>query len=192
MNLLTFDSRQLRDAPSVRQVLEAIQQARTQSPPVVLVAAMGSSQQQLLDAARKAARQQIVPASTLAEGLRTYHMQLGKQLLAEARRKEAQKLISRHFEELYTLLQGIFLLGELTPHGETMVLSYGERATALILSQALQQREVPTQLLDDRRFYLASAPEAEEFRHQLQEALNQGRVAVIPSALSPLLEPVRP
>ncbi len=64
---------------------------------------------------------------------------------------ETSQQLRRSHEVLKNLLYGIFLVREASPRTMDYVLSFGERSSAYIISQALQQAGIPTEFLDARR-----------------------------------------
>ena len=64
---------------------------------------------------------------------------------------ETSQQMRRSHEVLKNLLYGIFLVREASPRTMDYVLSFGERSSSYIISQALQQAGIPTDFLDARR-----------------------------------------
>ena len=64
---------------------------------------------------------------------------------------ETSQQLRRSHEVLKNLLYGIFLVREASPRTMDYVLSFGERSSSYIISQALQQAGIPTEFLDARR-----------------------------------------
>lgn len=65
--------------------------------------------------------------------------------------QETAQQLRRSHEVLKNLLYGIFLVREASPRTMDYVLSFGERSSAYIIAQALQQAGVPAEYLDARR-----------------------------------------
>lgn len=84
------------------------------------------------------------------EKLRTRHLDAIEQLLEPANRPPVQAQIAANFEALGNVLQGIFLLHEVSPRSLDFVVSFGERNSALIIAHAMQQAGIPTRFLDAR------------------------------------------
>ena len=59
--------------------------------------------------------------------------------------------LRRSHEVLKNLLYGIFLVREASPRTMDYVLSFGERSSSYIISQAMQQAGIPSEFLDARR-----------------------------------------
>src|SRR5690606_19561259 len=149
MTIIRLRESDLDTTKNIRVSIDRVQ-ARLPERPVVLASAMGNSERKLLDAARKAAAQDIVLSSTIAEGLRTFYIQIAQQLISGDSWTRTRSTLSNLFEELSTLLQGFYLSGELTPRGERVTKSYGERASAVILARLLEQENVPVAEVAER------------------------------------------
>lgn len=186
MTIIRLQDTDLDTTEHIRSSIDKVK-ARLSEHPVVLASAMGNSERKLLDAARKAAAQDIVLSSTIAEGLRTFHIQIAQQLISGDSWKQTRSILSNLFEELSTLLQGFYLSGELTPTGERVTKSYGERASAVILARLLEQEDVPVAEVTDR--ILPGEPS--EMQRRLQDSLNNWKkeheVLVLPGYLESAL-----
>ncbi|MEZ4967690.1 MAG: bifunctional aspartate kinase/homoserine dehydrogenase I [Saprospiraceae bacterium] len=84
------------------------------------------------------------------EGLRARHFAAIEELLEPAQRPAVESLVADHFEALKNVLQGIFLLHEVSPRSLDFVQSFGERNSALIISHAMRQAGIPADFLDTR------------------------------------------
>ncbi len=78
------------------------------------------------------------------------HRQAVDALLTGSLREQALAEINANIETLGSLLQGIFLVREASPRTMDYVLSFGERSSAYIIAQAMQQEGIPSQYLDAR------------------------------------------
>lgn len=186
MTILLLNDADLDTTEHILDSLEKVK-ARLSEQPVVLVSSMGSSKKKLLEAAQKAAEQDIVLSSTIAEGLRTFHIQIAQQLITGDSWKRTRSALSNLFEELATLLQGFYLSGELTPRGEVVTTSYGERASATILARLLEQEDISVAEVTER--VLPDIPS--KMQQQLQVNLNdwkkKHKVLVLPRYLESAL-----
>lgn len=86
----------------------------------------------------------------LLDQVRTRHLDAIDQLLEPANRPTPIQHIEANFEALRNVLQGIFLLHEVSARSLDFVVSFGERNAALIITHALQQAGIPAQFLDAR------------------------------------------
>ena len=191
MNILEFDGSAIQDEAGVSAAVEAVVNRR-QDEPLVLVAGMGKTDQRLLEAGEKAAAQDLVLASTIAEGARTFYMQVARQLTCEAVWSETQSLLSGLFEEFSNLLHGVYLIGELSPQGSRILQSYAERASCIMVAQALKEKEVQAQPVGGRQLYCANSAHLSkslqektltEFQQEISLLSQGGTIPVIPFSL---------
>ena len=192
MNLLQFDSEAIADPSGILGAVEAVIQAK-QDQQVVVVAAMGSTEETLLKAGQRSANQDVVLASTLAEGSRTYHMQVAEQVTSEVW-PETKKSLSNLFEEITDLLKGLYLLGELSPRSEKVLQFYAEGLAATILAQALQEKGCSSQCLFNRELFVQQVDQPQqtdtgtlsELQQEVESLLAEKTVPVLPSSLASL------
>jgi bifunctional aspartokinase / homoserine dehydrogenase 1 len=71
-------------------------------------------------------------------------------LLEPANRPAVLEHINANFSELSNVLQGVFLLQELSPRSLDLVVSFGERNSSFIIAHAMTQAGIPTEFLDAR------------------------------------------
>jgi len=194
VNILEFEGSAIQNAVGVSAAVESVVNAR-QNQPLVLVAGMGKTEQRLLEAGEKSAAQDLVLASTIAEGARTFYIQVARQLTSEAVWSETQNLLSGLFEEFSNLLQGIYLIGELSPQGGRMIRSYAERASCIIVAQALKEKDVQAQSVGGRQLYFANSAHLSEslqektltdFQQEISLLSQDQIIPVIPFSLRPI------
>ena len=86
----------------------------------------------------------------LFEKVRQRHQEAIEQLIDPANRPAVEATIKVNFEALGNVLQGIFLLHEVSPRSLDFVVSFGERNSALIIAHAMPSAGIPAQFLDAR------------------------------------------
>jgi len=86
----------------------------------------------------------------LFDKVRERHFAAIEQLLDPAARPPVDVQISANFEALGNVLQGIFLLREVSPRSLDFVASFGERNSAFIIAHAMRQAGIPADFLDTR------------------------------------------
>jgi bifunctional aspartokinase / homoserine dehydrogenase 1 len=84
------------------------------------------------------------------EKVRARHFAAIEQLLEPANRPPVEAHIAANFESLANVLQGIFLLHEVSARSLDFVVSFGERNAAFIIAHAMRQAGIPTEFLDAR------------------------------------------
>jgi len=87
---------------------------------------------------------------SLLEKLRTRHTAALAHLLEPANRAPVEAALAENFDALANVLQGIYLLRELSARSLDFVVSFGERNSALLLAYAMRQAGIPADFLDAR------------------------------------------
>lgn len=86
----------------------------------------------------------------LFEKVQARHFEAVETLLEPANRPQVETHLRVNFEALGNVLQGIFLLHEVSPRSLDFVVSFGERNSTVIIAHAMQQAGIPTSFLDTR------------------------------------------
>jgi aspartokinase len=178
VNLIELASNDIKDEKSIRIAAERAVGALSEKP-VILVAGLGETNRTLIEAGEKSADQDIVLGSALAEGLRTYHMQLAQQVTSPAVFRETRALLSGLFEELSDLLKGLYLLEECSAQARLALSRYGERAAAIVLAHVLRSLDAPS-----TAFYMREVfQEPESLREEVSGLVEKSVIPVLPLSL---------
>ena len=181
MKTLKLQSGEIQSAEAILRVVESIVE-NNQGIPVVAVPAMGLTRKQLLEAGRKSAGQDMVVATTLAEGLRTYHMQVARQLTSGTNWSETQRRLGLIFQEVTDLLKGLHLLGEVSPRAELVATFHGQSLAATILAHTLKERGREARELVDRS--LVIHPDKSSLQEEVSKLVAEETVPVLPLELA--------
>ena len=104
----------------------------------------------LIEMAKKAG-QEDTTYRTLFEAVQKRHHEAIDALLLPENRVEVRVLLDANFEALGNVLQGIFLLREVSARSLDFVVSFGERNSTLIITYAMRQAGLETDFLDARQ-----------------------------------------
>ena len=181
MNTLELKGGEIQSADAILRVVESILENADETP-VVVAPAMGMTRKQLIEAATKAADQDMVVATTLAEGLRTYHMQVARQLTSGQNWSETRRRLGLIFQDVTDLLKGLHLLGEVSPRAELVTAFYGQALAATILARSLKERGREARALAERR--LAIDPDNSSLEQRLGDLVAEATVPVLPRGLA--------
>ena len=134
MKILKFGGTSVGSVQSISTVLEILkQESKDDQKPIVVVSAMSGITNLLVDMAERAAAGKEFTAQ-LAE-LENRHFEVVKGLLDIAQQNPVFTRLKIYFNQLEDLLQGVFTLRELTAKTRDLILSYGERCSALMISR---------------------------------------------------------
>ncbi|HET8826533.1 MAG TPA: aspartate kinase [Terriglobales bacterium] len=146
MLVMKFGGTSVECAESISRVAEIVRH-RQHMQPVVVVSALAriTDQLQSLGALSKAGK--LDEALRLLDGMEKRHAEVAHSLLDE---KSAQVLagLKPMFEEVAALLGAIAAIGELSPRTSDRLLSFGERWSSVLVSEALRERHLPAVFVD--------------------------------------------
>lgn len=139
MKVLKFGGTSVANAQNIKLVLEIIEESRSGERLVVVVSAFSKVTDLLGLASQKAAQGDDRFKEIVAE-IETKHLEALKALIPVSEQSALLSHIKRIINHLETLLDGCFLLGELSARTSDTILSFGELLSAYIISEALQQK----------------------------------------------------
>ncbi|MBI4445507.1 MAG: lysine-sensitive aspartokinase 3 [Acidobacteria bacterium] len=149
MIVMKFGGTSVQDEAAISRAIEAISRHRERRPAVVL-SAMGKTTNRLLEIAAKAAAGQMDTAQQLLSSLENYHREVAVRLVQGQLLEQTQDKLKSYFDEILQIVRGLHLLRECTARSSDAVVSFGERMSTWIFSQAMRQRGFQVQLLDSR------------------------------------------
>jgi aspartokinase/homoserine dehydrogenase 1 len=138
MKVLKFGGTSVGSATSIKTLIEILkQESKADDKPVIVLSAMSGVTNLLASMAEKAASGESFTPQ-LAE-LQTRHFDAAKNLVDIHNQNPLLTRLKIYFNELEDLLQGVLTLRELTPKTRDLILSYGERCAALMVSRIALQ-----------------------------------------------------
>jgi aspartate kinase len=146
MIVMKFGGTSVESAEAIRRVA-GIVQTEVHRSPVVVVSAMGKTTNKLLAIALDAVSGKCDVARKNLNDLRAFH-------LREAAGLGADTKIDSHFQELSALVDGLAILGELTPRASDAISSYGERLSSIIVAAHFNHCGLDTRHLDSRNYII--------------------------------------
>jgi bifunctional aspartokinase / homoserine dehydrogenase 1 len=148
MITLKFGGTSVANAQNIKLVLNIVQKKATKDKLAVVVSAFSGVTDLLLDASKKAASKDKSYRETILE-IEKKHKNAIEDLVPLSEQSDLLDTINAAINHLKTLLDGCFLLGELSPRTADAVASFGELLSAQIIAVALNQK-VQTQYKDSR------------------------------------------
>ena len=150
MIICKFGGTSVQDAEAMERVAGIIQKQLKQKP-VVVASAMGKTTNGLLEAARTAAQGKRQEALDLLHKLKEKHLKEAQRLGLPDSGGGVFEETNAQFKDMSNIIKGLATLGELTPRSMDAMASFGERLSTLILSQVLEMRGIPAELMDARQ-----------------------------------------
>lgn len=150
MKILKFGGTSVANATNINLVLNIIQKtAASSSKLAVVVSALSGVTDLLILAASKAASKDTTFNDVVAQ-IEEKHLEIIEKLLPVSQQKLLLEEINNDLNHLKTLLEGCFLLGELSNRTSDTILGFGELLSSKIISKAVEQK-VPNSVFKDSR-----------------------------------------
>ncbi len=150
VKILKFGGSSVGNSERISSVMDIIRDSAQKGPRTHVVVSAFQGMTDRLIAAATSARKGDEGYRQLLAAIRSDHEEILGTLVAR-NGKEARTRLGRKLDELSNILQGIFLTRELTPRTLDVVMSFGERLSAYIISEALQDRDFSAAYLDARK-----------------------------------------
>ncbi|MDR2952482.1 MAG: bifunctional aspartate kinase/homoserine dehydrogenase I [Treponema sp.] len=149
MITLKFGGTSVGSADGISRIINILKdEEHAGKTPVVVVSAFSGVTDALIGLARKASRGE--PYAEQVEALAARHKDTAARFLKGAEKKSAVKSIETAIGELAKILEGVSLLGELSPRSLDLVMSFGERLSAALLSLIFTENGIKSAYLDAR------------------------------------------
>jgi aspartokinase/homoserine dehydrogenase 1 len=133
MKILKFGGTSVGSIENVRRIGEIVLNQKEKI--IVVVSALGGVTDQLLGVAQKAASGLKINGAL--SSIRERHEEMINGLFAQEQVLPTINLLQPLFDELEKIIQGVSLIGELTPKTLDKILGFGERLSSLLISQYL-------------------------------------------------------
>ncbi len=151
MNVLKFGGTSVANAQNINLVLNIVADAAKKESLVVTVSAFSGVTDLLVAAAAKAAAKDK-NYKDIVNQIELKHKEAIEQLIPLSDQRELIDTINSNLNHLKTLLDGCYLLGELSNRTSDTILSFGELLSSQIIAKALQQKINSATYKDSREF----------------------------------------
>ena len=151
MVIMKFGGTSVEDAAAIKNVTEIVRKEISRRP-VVVVSACAGITNQLLKTAALASQGKKDDALQNVAAIEGRHKNIAKELFDADTAKFLFKHIAVFAEELAALVNGVVILGELTPRSLDTFASYGERMSSFIIHHYFEACKLRSFLVDARSF----------------------------------------
>ncbi|AUC76312.1 bifunctional aspartate kinase/homoserine dehydrogenase I [Olleya sp. Bg11-27] len=135
MKVLKFGGTSVGSAQNIKKVIAILQKESLTSPIVCVVSAVGGVTDKLLQAGALA-KQKDKSYLTVLDKIKSIHYKVIEGLTSES--KAIITEVDQKFEALNQLLNGIFLINELSPKTSDKLVSYGEILSSFIIAKTME------------------------------------------------------
>ncbi|WP_420600968.1 bifunctional aspartate kinase/homoserine dehydrogenase I [Flagellimonas sp.] len=152
MKVLKFGGTSVANPENINRVKAIVQDAGSKKVAVV-VSAFGGITDLLLNTASLAANQDLKYKESLAE-IENRHISTIKELIPVQKQSGILSKVKSDLNVLETLLEGAFLIGEITPKLSDKIVSYGELLSSFIISEFFKAEGLDATFKDSRELII--------------------------------------
>lgn len=156
MIVLKFGGTSVANAQNIQKVIAIVNQKAKDNKLAVVVSALSGVTDMLINASKKAASKDETYIITIEE-IKQKHFDAIANLVDAVNQNQLLIKINSQINQLQTLLDGCFLLGELSPRTSDAVASFGELLSSQIIATALQQTIPNSNFKDSRELIKTNA-----------------------------------
>ncbi|MDA9576402.1 bifunctional aspartate kinase/homoserine dehydrogenase I [Flavobacteriaceae bacterium] len=156
MKVLKFGGTSVGSLENINKVIKIVNNASENDAVVVVVSAVGGITDKLMNASSKAISKDLDYKSDF-NTLKQQHIEIIDALLTGASLENTKDIILEKLSELEKLLDGIYLINELSPQTTDKLLSFGELMSSLIIFEAMQQEGLNVQLKNSQNLIVTDS-----------------------------------
>jgi bifunctional aspartokinase / homoserine dehydrogenase 1 len=149
MNVLKFGGTSVANAGNIKMVCDIVADKATREKCIVVVSAFGGVTDQLLEAAYKAESKDL-SYKTMVTDIENRHVEAIHELIPVTAQPVLLEQLRKHLESLATLLDGCFLLGELSQRTSDSIAGFGELLSSVIIAAAVKTQFPDCSFKDSR------------------------------------------
>ena len=149
MEVLKFGGTSVANAQNIKLTLDIVKQKAKSIKIAVIVSALSGVTDLLLSASKKAA-QKDENYKLITEEIKQKHFTAISELIESKYQNQLTVKINLQINQLQTLLDGCFLLGELSARTSDAIVCFGELLSSQIIASALQQSYPNSNYKDSR------------------------------------------
>jgi len=136
--VLKYGGTSISSAKDIQNVAKHIQSLSKQNQLVIVCSAISDTTDDLIEISQLIKNENKKKAEQLAKKIANRHQELAKHTIKKPQiRKKLLQTLNEYFVELVALIDGMVLLGEVTPRSMDYLFSFGERLSIKLISAAI-------------------------------------------------------
>lgn len=136
--ILKYGGSSISSAKDIQNVAKHIQSLSKQNQLVIVCSAISDTTDDLIEISQLIKNENKKKAEQLAKKIANRHQELAKHTIKKPQiRKKLLQTLNEYFVELVALIDGMVLLGEVTPRSMDYLFSFGERLSIKLISAAI-------------------------------------------------------
>ena len=149
MQVLKFGGTSVADASSMSQVVDIVTKAVDRDRTILVASAISGCTDTLIKIGNLAAERDE-SYKELINSLQTRHHEIIRDLLPMEKQDDSKEVCDTLFDSLRSIVQGVYLLGELSPASLDAIQAFGELWSTKILATKLASIGIATKWIDSR------------------------------------------
>ncbi|MDA2935732.1 aspartate kinase [Patescibacteria group bacterium AH-259-L05] len=154
MRILKFGGSSLKTSERINNVIDLIVKSRDQGHIAVVVSAVGGVTDELIKLATIASKGQNY--SEILKRLELRHIALIRNLIKSQRQNYAIAIVQAMINDLDKILNNVFEAQSVSLKDLDLIMSFGERFSAIIMSEAFKARGIDAKFLDAREIIITN------------------------------------
>ncbi|WP_054850796.1 bifunctional aspartate kinase/homoserine dehydrogenase I [Olleya sp. ITB9] len=154
MKVLKFGGTSVGSAQNIKKVIDILQKESLSNPLVCVVSAVGGITDKLLEAGALA-KKKDKKYKTVFDKIKTIHYKVIEELTPGS--TIIKKEVDTRFEDLEQLLNGIFLINELSPKTSDKLVSFGELLSSFIIAKTMENMGLNTILKNSQELIVTNS-----------------------------------
>ena len=149
MIVIKFGGTSVGDADRVANAIDIVAE-RQHLRPIVVVSALSGVTNELLAATEAACRRENARVAEIIERVRQRHEDVAMRLVQQKSDffESFLKRLQKHIDEVWTILNNIALLREITPRAKDKAVAIGEKLSSVLFAYSMMMRSVPGELVE--------------------------------------------
>lgn len=154
MNVLKFGGSSVANSQNIEKVVQIIANASNNSRLIVVVSAFGKTTNKLIESAEQAAKNNTNYLKNFKE-VEALHFEVIEKLVPKTKQPEVKLHVTSLFTKLKTLLEGCYLLNEITPKTLATISGFGELLSSYIIAN-IASKNINIVYKDSRELIITS------------------------------------
>lgn len=151
MKVLKFGGTSVANSQNILNVINIVKNKNEQV--VTVVSALGGVTNAITKCAELASKRNPEYQILISE-IESKHIETAKELVTNGKLREINNTIKELIKELNDICHGVYLLQEVSPKTKDYLLGFGERMSALIISEAFNSMGINTKYIDARELII--------------------------------------
>lgn len=187
MKVMKFGGTSVGSPDSLQRVKNIIE--KEENPVIVVVSALGGVTDRLLLAADFALKGNPGYRPLIEEIIARHEEMIEKMISLVSDQEEIREKTGQLFDELRNILQGVYLIGDLSQKTSDKIVSYGERLSSLIISKVIEGAQLydATEFIKtDKQFHnhIPDLTRSNELIRKTFSEMPPPKIAVVPGFIS--------